>query len=374
MKKNLNIVILLLSIFAFSIISCNKDNKKNNKDDDEMSVDVLPVQEDSILIRKTYPGVLESKSSADVVARVSGTIETQLFKAGDYVTKGQPLFTIESTTYKDAVKEAYAELNDAKASYEYASSQYQALKRAFNADAVAEMEVIQAKSNLEQVNSKIRQAQAALKDAQTQLGYCVVRAPISGYITDSDFKPGAYVAGQNAPVTLATVYDNSILEVSFSISDGAYIEMFTSGNNNQILNFEEMPIKFSQNLKHDYSGNISYLSPTINTSTGTLEIKARVNNPYNELRNGMYVNIALPFQVEQHAMLVKDASVQTDQKGSYLYVVNDSNKVVYTPVTAGVLYQDTLRVIESGVKPGDLYVSKAMLKMHTGMKVKPVRK
>ncbi len=365
-----HIYIGLLAVLL--LVGCHK---KKTEDDANapMPVSVLAVGEDSILIRQTYPGVLTAKSQADVVARVNGTILNQLFKPGDYVRSGQPLFTIESTIYRDAVKEAQAQLSDANSAYGYASRQYDAMKRALASDAVAEMEVIKAKSTMEQAQAQIRQAQAALKDAQTKLGYCTVRAPFSGYITDATLKPGAYVGGEMSPVKLATVYDNSTLEVTFSIPDGAYIEMFTSGAGRQHLNFNDMPITFSQPLAHDYSGSVSYLAPSVNTSTGTLELKARVNNPYNELKDGMYATIALPFRSEAHAMLVKDASVQTDQRGPYLYIVNDSNKVVYTPIKTGELYQDSLRVVESGVKPGELYVSKALLKVRPGVKVKPIR-
>ena len=71
-------------------------------------------------------------------------------------------------------------------------------------------------------------------------------------------------------------------------------------------------------------------------------------------------------------MIVKDASISTDQLGKYLYTVNDSNKVVYTPVTVGDLYQDTLRIITSGIAPGTRYVTKAMLKVRPGMSINPV--
>lgn len=352
------------------VSGCKK--KTTDTDDTPLSVDYLTVKEDSVMIRKTYPGVLEASNKADVVARVNGTILSQLFTPGDYVHKGQALYTIETTVYSDAVKESEAQLSTARSAYSYAEKRYEAMKKALEYDAVAEMEVIQARSNMEQAQAEIRQAQAALKDAQTKLGYCTVRAPISGYITDSSLKQGSYVGGEASPVSLATVYDNSSMQVTFSISDGAYISMFTSGKNIVKPSFNSMPITFSQPLTHDYSAAISYLAPSVNTGSGTLELKARLANPYNELKDGMYATIALPYRSEPHAMLVNDASVQTDQRGSYLYIINDKDEVVYTPVQAGALYHDTLRVIESGVHPGDRYVSKALLKVRSGMKVKPV--
>lgn len=86
----------------------------------------------------------------------------------------------------------------------------------------------------------------------------------------------------------------------------------------------------------------------------------------------MFVSVALPYAVEPHAVLVRDASIGTDQLGKYLYVVNDSDKVVYTPVTVGELYHDTLRIISKGITPRSRYVTKALLNVRNGEKIKPV--
>ena len=75
---------------------------------------------------------------------------------------------------------------------------------------------------------------------------------------------------------------------------------------------------------------------------------------------------------KRQAILIKDAAISTDQLGKYVYVVNDSNKVVYTPIKVGELYQDTLRIVSEGLSPADRYVTKAMLKVRDGMEVKPV--
>lgn len=370
--KNLYSRTSLLILTVCLLSGCHKKKDIEAESDKPLVVSVLRVQTDSVMIRRTYPGVLQAANKADVVARVNGTILRRHFKAGDYVSKGKVLFTIESTIYEDAVHEASARINNASSAYDYASRQYAALKRAYESDAVAEMEVIKARSSMEQARAQIRQLQASLKDARTRLGYCTVRAPISGYISDAVLLPGSYVGGEDTPVTLASIYDNSKLQVTFSIPDGSYIEMFTSRAGNQHLNFNSIPISFALPLQHDYSGSISYLAPSVNTTTGSLELKANVANPYNELRDGMYATIALPLHYDPHAMLVRDASVHTDQRGTFLYTINDRNEVVYTPIKLGALYHDSLRVVESGVYPGTIYVSKAMLKVRPGMKVKPL--
>ena len=156
-----------ISISLLAVLLLAGCHKKKTEDDANapMPVSVLAVGEDSILIRQTYPGVLTAKSQADVVARVNGTILNQLFKPGDYVRSGQPLFTIESTIYRDAVKEAQAQLSDANSAYGYASRQYDAMKRALASDAVAEMEVIKAKSTMEQAQAQAQAMQQKMAEA-----------------------------------------------------------------------------------------------------------------------------------------------------------------------------------------------------------------
>lgn len=131
-----------------------------------------------------------------------------------------------------------------------------------------------------------------------------------------------------------------------------------------------IPLIFSDSIGHQYYGDLSYVAPALDTSTGTLALQCKIPNTYNELRPGMFVKIDLPYKVEKNAILVKDASISTDQLGKYLYVVNDSNTVVYTPIKVGPLYRDSLRVVESGITPQSKYVTKALLKVKEGMKVK----
>ena len=97
-----------------------------------------------------------------------------------------------------------------------------------------------------------------------------------------------------------------------------------------------------------------------------------VANPDYELKSGMYASIQLPYEAEPDAIMVKDAAIGTDQLGKYVYVVNDSDKVVYTPIRIGDLVRDSLRIVNSGLTVKDRYVTKALMKVRDGMEVNPV--
>lgn len=335
-------------------------------------IEVAQAVTDSLTLYKSYPGTLISNNAVEVVGRVNGTLEARLYNPGDKVRKGQPLFRIESRTYRDAVERARAQLATAKSTNEYATRQYEAMKKALESDAVSQMEVLQAKSSMEESEASIRLAQAELNTAQTNLSYCTVTAPFDGVMSTNVLDPGAYIAGGVSPVKLASIYDNSSVTAVFYIEDDSYMRMFETVSNRDGIDYSRIPLEFSETLPHSYTADLTYMAPSVDTSTGTLKLQASVDNPNDELKQGMYVSVKLPWKTDPRAVLVKDASISTDQLGKYIYTVNDSNKVVYTPIVIGDLYQDTLRVVTSGIGPDTRYVTKAMLKVRQGMEIKPV--
>lgn len=370
MKTLRLIPILSASCLILAFPSCKK-SEKQSADDQAPVISVATPVVDSIVLHKTYPGLLIASNSAAVVCRVNGTVTAKTMKGGAFVNKGQVLFKIEDTKYRDAVQQAQATLATAKSQYEYASRNYEALKEALKSDAVSQIEVVQAKSTMEQAAASVKNAEAALSLANLNLSYCTVRAPISGYVTTCGFNPGVYVNGEGAPVELCTVYDNTHMTARFNIEDAQYETMVGQNGGMDHSIYRNVPIKFAQPLPHSYTADLSYEAPAINSSTGTLTLQAGIDNVYNELKDGMYLTIELPYGINSKAILIKDASIGTDQLGKYVYVVNDSDKVVYTPIKIGEIYQDSLRVVNEGLKPSDRYVTEALLTVRNGMTVKP---
>ncbi len=363
--------LVIAGIALASATSCG--NKRQAADEGLLTVDVaLPVT-DSITLYKTYPGYAGANASADVVGRVNGQLLTKNYDSGSLVKKGAVLFTIEPTKYSDAVRQAQAALATAESEYEYASKQAQAMKKAFESDAVSRMEVIQAESSMQQAEAAIKNARAALSTANTNLAYCTVRAPFTGHITSATVDVGNYINGEGAPFKLATIYDDSSMIISFAIEDSQYERMMGAKSDPAVeALYHKVPLEFEEPLPHKYTADMYYTSPAIDKSTGTLSLKVAVDNPYGELRDGMYVTVKFPYDTDPDAILVKDASIGTDQLGKYLYVVNDSDKVVYTPIEVGGIYDDSLRVVTKGISRDSRYVTSAMLKVRDGMPVRPV--
>ena len=330
-----------------------------------------PIVKD-ITLTKDYPGYLTTEKTVNLVARVNGTLRSVSYVPGGRVKKGQLLFVIEPTLYNDKVAQAEAELKTAQAQLEYARNNYSRMKEAVKSDAVSQIQVLQSESSVTEGVAAVSNAEAALSTARTNLGYCYVRAPFDGTISKSTVDVGSYVGGSLQPVTLATIYKDDQMYAYFNVADNQWLEM--SMNNQQPT--KELPKKIMVQLGKEgtesYPATLDYLSPNVDLNTGTLMVRANFDNPQGVLKSGLYVSITLPYGEADHAILVKEASIGTDQLGKFLYAVNDSDIVHYRHIEIGQLINDTLRQALGGLSPQERYVTEALMKVRDGMKIKPI--
>lgn len=367
--------LLQIIIIACILSSCDKTGKYNDASEYTMSVNVALPTTDSVLLRKSYPASLKAKSTVNLVARVDGYLQSVNYKAGQYVKKGQLLFVIEPKTYQEAVAQAEAQLASATSQNEYARTNYESMKEAAASNAVSKIDYVQAESNLSQSNAAIKSAKASLENAKLNLSYCYIKAPFNGHITKNTVDVGNYLNGGASPQTLATIYDDQTMSVNFTIEDSQYMRMVNDQNNDKDKTaYTTVDLTFNEALPHSYKATIDYLSPMVDLSTGTISLRAKVDNPYGELKSGMYCIVSMPYKELTKAILIKDAAISTDQLGKFIYTVNDSNKVVYTPIEVGDLVNDTLRIVTKGITPNQKYVTQAIQKVRDGMTVNPVLK
>ena len=335
-------------------------------------VDVAEAYTDSVVLYNTYPGYLKAEYYAEVVGLVNGRLLTMNYSSGQYVTKGQTLFTIDPTLYIDALNRAEATLKSNESNLSYSKSHYEAVLKALEDNAVSRMEVLQAESDYNQAQASVNDSKAALHTAQVNYGYCTVTAPISGYITNNALSIGNYITGADSPVKLAEIYDNTHLYANFDVEDASYKKMTEGNRTIEDKLYKDVPLNFQEPLKNSYRADLTYVAPAVDRNTGTLTLQGKITNKDNELKEGMYVTISLPYGANPKAILVKDAAIATDQIGKYMYVVNDSDVIVKKRIEVGEIYRDSLRVINKGIEAGDKYITKALLTVRAGEKVKPI--
>ncbi len=367
-----NRIVLPILVMATLMLGC--DNKQQTTNVNQLpNISVAYPLEDSVTLYATYPGYLEASNTVDIVARVSGFQVGSYYKPGQKVNKGDTLFIIEPTQYKDAVMQAEAALATAKAELFYAENNYNRMKRVADSEAISEIDLIKSEANFYQSQAAVKNAEAALQTARTVLNYCYIRAPFSGRPAKGVFSNGDYIAAGSANALMTTIYQDDEMYAYFNIDDMQYLKLVQNRQNNPArISTEAVKLEFNEKLPHEYEGHINYIAPNIDLSTGTMRMRLLVKNPYGELKHGLYTTIKLPYTPGGKSILVKDASIGTDQVGKYLYVVNDSNCVELRHIQLGEVYNDTLRIVESGLAPNERYVTRALQKVRAGMYINPV--
>jgi RND family efflux transporter MFP subunit len=364
---------IILALCSLLIASCAKKQESEGATA-SLPIDVATPEVRTVTLTQDYPGYLKASSTVDVVARVNGTLVKSCYTGGQRVKEGQTLFLIEPTLYEDAVRQAEATLKTAEANLDYARNNYLRMAEAVKSDAVSRIEYLQAESNVTTSEASVDNALAALRTARTQLDYCTVKAPCDGVIDLSTYSVGAYISGGSSPVKMATVYADHPMYAYFNVSDNQFLTYQWA--NEQTLGTPLMPHTVTLRLDSDGSpigeGRLNYLSPNVTLATGTLMLRATLSNPDGRLRPGVLVNITLPCGEAPEALLVQDASIGTDQRGEYLYVVDTDDCVKYRPITVGQIVDDSLRIVTAGLLPDERYVTKALMKVREGMKIQPI--
>ena len=369
MKKKINIIALSVLLF---ITGCGK--KESSSPMETLPVEVAKPWVENVTLTRDYPGYLKGETSVDIVGRVNGTLLSKLYPSGTRVKKGQTLFVVDPTLYQNAVKQAKANLKMAKANLNYAKNNYERMKEAIKSDAVSRIQLVQADTNVQSCEAEVSNAEAELKTAQVNLNYCYIKSPIDGIADLAEYADGAYISGEGNPVKLTTVYKYDKMYAYFDISDNQYLtfELLRNPDTKIPEADHEVTLRVGADGAKTWQGKLNYLSPNFSLSTGTMRLRAELDNPDGVLKPGLYVSVTLPYAIAEKAILVDNASIGTDQLGKYLYVVNDNNEVNVRHIEVGQLVDDNRRIVTSGLSPDERYVTKALMKVRQGMKIMPV--
>lgn len=360
--------ILLTAIAGALLSACN--HKSNSSPTPPLPVAVERPQMRSVTLTREYPGYLSAEATVAIVARVNGTLLDKKYRPGARVKKGDILFEIEPTTYQNEVTQAEAALSKAEASLDYAINNYERMLQAEKSNAVSRIEVIQAQTNVATNKAAVSTARAALSTASTNLAYCHIRAPHDGLMTLSDYSIGSYIAGAASPVQLGTLYKDDTMYAYFDVTDNQWLRQ--QQRIDEVGKEETITFSLGEDKYFTHKARMDYLAPNVDLGTGTLRVRATLPNDDHFLKPGSYISVILPYETLPAAILVRDASIGTDQLGNYLYVVSDSNTVEYRHIETGNIVDDTMRIVRNGLSPNERYVSKALLKVRGGMRITPV--
>ena len=312
-----------------------------------------------------FVGRFEAPEKVDVKPRVSGYLVRTHFRDGQFVRRGQLLFTIDARPAQAQLDQARAQLVRAQAQATNARTEL-ARSRSLAAQRAASVEEVeQRQAAMRSANADVSAAQATLRARQLDIGFTRVTAPISGQVSQRLVDPGNAVTADQTVLT--TVVSTNPLHFSFDGSE-ALLLRFQRQDSSRIG--APVRIKLQDEAQYVHSGRLDFVDNVLNAGSGTIRGRAIVPNPDGFLKPGMMGRLRLASSAPYPALMVPDTAIATDAARRVVYVVDKSNTVVVRPVQLGPL-NGSLRVIRSGLGPQDQVIIGGIQRAMPGSKVKP---
>ena len=313
-------------------------------------------------------------NSADLVARVSGFIQEINYQDGALVKKGALLFTIEPEPYKVKLDQAKAAEEGARATLKQAQADFDRQTQLVARQAGTQATLDQSQATRESTKSGLQQAEANTRIAALNLEYAHVTAPFEGVVTARQVSVGQFVGSGGTPTVLATIIQNDPIYVNFNVSEQDVLRIRADIARRGLTqdDLRKVPVEagLQSETGYPHQGTLDYASPSVNPSTGTLAVRAVLQNANRVLLPGYFVRVRVPVGEPQNALLVPDSAIGSDQGGRYVLVVDKDNVVEQRKVEIGPRV-DERRVIESGLNPQDRVVVAGVLRAIPGQKVDP---
>ena len=320
--------------------------------------------------QKTMPvevqaiGNVEAISTISIRAQVPGEVQKVHFKEGEFVGKGQVLFTIDPRPYEAALAQAKAALARDKATSVYDRSQAQRYKTLFDQGVIPAQQVDSFTSAADAADAVVNSDEAAVKTAELNLEYCTIPSPIDGRTGSVMVKAGNLVKVADVPIVV--INQVNPIYVNFTVPQQYWPDIKEHVDRGALHVMATIP----QDRGQPVQGRLTFVDNVVDSTTGTIHLRGTFDNQQNRLWPGLYVNVMLTLSEQPNATVVPAHAVITTQQGSYVYVVKSNNTVEQrTVVPVRTIADDT--VVEKGVRPGETIVTDGQINLIPGAKVEP---
>lgn len=337
-------------------------------------------------------GTTEAVETVDLRARVSGVLETANFSPGQWILGedddpadypappktidgkvpppirvGEVIMKIEDAQYKANVASAEAALASANVSENRFQTEYNRQLDLQARNATTDYDVVLAKAQLDSAKADVEAKQAALDQANLTLGYCEIRATLTGRIGDQLVKPGNLV-GDVEKTHLTTIVNYTPIYANFNINERTYLAL----RSNVDKRGEDLPVylRLSNETKFEHQGQFEFADLDVDQSTGTFKLRAIFPNDDLKIIPGLFVEVKVPLQDIPDALLLPESAVLADQTGKYVLVVDDKDTVQRKSVTVGPKQEDMV-VISDGIEETDKVIIQGLLRARPGATVAP---
>jgi membrane fusion protein (multidrug efflux system) len=311
-----------------------------------------------------FVGRVEAVDKVDIHARVTGFLEAVLFKEGDFVKKGSPLYRIEQDQYQAAVVQAQGALDRSKADKDLAQVQLNRATTLLAERSIAAEAVDQDRTAYLRAQGQMLTDQANLDFARINLGYTDIMAPISGKISKTNITVGN-VVGPNSGV-LTTIVSQDPMYVTFPVSHRNVLQ-FQQRREMQEIKDIKVRLRFANGTTYGQTGSINFLDVTVDRSTDTVLVRASMPNPTGLLIDGELVTVTLEAGTPEERVLVPQAALIADQEGIYVFAVEHGKAVVKRIKTSGESGLDD--IVSQGLKGGEQIIVQGLQSVRPGQPV-----
>ena len=312
-----------------------------------------------------FVGRVEAINRVDVKARVTGYLEAVLFKEGDAVKEGAPLYRIEKGQFEAAVKQAQGALERAKAAKVLSEIQLQRAEDLLAKNSGTVVARDQALAADQQAHAAILEAEANLQSAQINLGYTDIISPIAGKISRTSVTVGNVVGPDKG--TLTTIVSQDPMYVTFPVSLREFLSVTQTS---QLPNLESFKVKlrYSNGLFYDQVGTVNFLDVMANRETDTVLARATVANPKGGIIDGQLLTVIVETREPEQKIVIPQSALIADQAGIYVFVVEDG-KAVTKRIKVGRA-NGTGVVVESGLTGGEQVIVEGLQNVRPGAAVR----
>jgi membrane fusion protein, multidrug efflux system len=329
-------------------------------------VTVAPVVQKDVPIRQDWVGNMVGNIDADIRPKVEGFLISILYQEGSYVQKGQPMFQLDKRQAQAAVEQARGKLEKSRATLHQAQIDVRRYTPLVAQKAVSQAELDQALSTESAATAQVNADQAFLDNANLNLGWTTVSAPISGIAGVSTVQIGDLMT----PTTVMTTISNvNPIYIDFSITEQDYLR-FVRGKMGRSAG-RSIELFLGDGTLFPEPGRVLFLNREVDSRTGTIQVRAAFRNPGNVLRPGQYARIRAVTELRKNALLIPQRAVSEFQGIYQVGVVAPDNTVTIKTVKLGPQVGD-MWLVESGLQAGELVAVDGLQRIKTGMIVAPV--
>jgi membrane fusion protein, multidrug efflux system len=337
-------------------------------------VTVAPAITRQVTEWEEFTGHVEAVNAVEVRPRVSGFVQRVAFTEGAIVNKGDVLFEIDRRPYEAEVARLEAEAERARTRKSLSQAELERAQRLVSTQAISREELDARTSGSAEGDAVVRAAEAALRTARLNLEWATVRAPISGRVGRAEVTGGNLVqAGPPAATLLTTIVSVSPVYVYFDTDEQAYLKYIRSARDVRASrgsgqSQRTVQIGLANEPGFPHEGTLDFVDNRVDPSAGTIRARAVVPNTDRAFTPGLFARVRLPGGERHAATLIQDQAIGTDQDRKFVLVLKPDSSVEYRAIALGRIV-DGLRVVQSGLKPGENVVINGLLRVRPGMKV-----